>query len=115
MAFYKLEIYLPHTHLEQVCQALWQQDAGHIGRYDHCFCITETTGFWRPLPGAEPYNGQVGQLCSVPEYKLEVTCTGEQLAKTLQNVKQAHPYEEPVIYVTELFATGLTDPKKLPE
>lgn len=111
---YKLEIFVPRTHFEPVRLALQQADAGHIGLYDSCLSVTEVTGFWRPLPGADPYDGEIGRLCSAPEYKIEVCCLAEKLADTLAAVKTAHPYEEPVINVIALAATGLTKREDLP-
>lgn len=109
MECYKLEIFIPKTHFESLQQALQQVDAGHIGAYDSCLSVTPVTGYWRPLPGAEPFNGQVGRLCCAEEYKVEVCCKKEALKETLTAVKQVHPYEEPVINVIVLAATGLTD------
>ncbi len=105
----KLEIFVPRTHLEPLRAALTAVDAGHIGKYDSCLSVTETVGWWRPLPGADPYDGTVGQLCSAPEYKVEVTCRADRLRQTLAAVRAAHPYEEPVINVIALAATGLDE------
>ena len=41
------------------------------------------------------------------ELKVEVSCKGENLAATLAALRAAHPYEEPVINVLPLAATGL--------
>ena len=32
----KLEIFIPESHLSVLQQALWETDAGHIGKYDCC-------------------------------------------------------------------------------
>ncbi|MEG1931672.1 MAG: cytochrome C biogenesis protein [Pygmaiobacter sp.] len=103
----KLEIFIPKTHLELLRAALERVDAGHLGRYDHCFSYSEITGCWRPLPGASPYDGAVGVLCSAPEYKVEVCCLSAKLPETLAAIKAVHPYEEPVIHVLPMLATGL--------
>ena len=103
----KLEIFLPESHFEVVCEALWAVDAGHIGRYDRCLSWTEVHSCWRPLEGASPYDGQVGALSRAKEVKIEVCCMEERLAETLAAVRVAHPYEEPVINVLPLLGTGL--------
>ena len=106
-AYCKLEIFLPESHLSALQEALRAVDAGHIGRYDSCLSYAPVTSCWRPLEGAEPYLGQVGEVCTQPELKVEVTCRTGQLDETLAAVKAVHPYEEPVINVIPLYRTGL--------
>lgn len=106
-SFCKLEIFLPQTHLDVLREALRKVDAGHIGRYDSCLSYSPVTSCWRPLDGAEPYLGEVGELCTQPELKVEVTCSTTRLEETLAAVKAVHPYEEPVINVIPLWRTGL--------
>ena len=103
----KLEIFVPETHLEAVQEALWSVDAGHIGKYDHCMSYSPVTGCWRPLEGADPFLGTENRLSRELELKVEVLCLRERLEETLAAVKMAHPYEEPVINVIPLYATGL--------
>ena len=105
--FCKLEIFLPPTHLEPLREALRRVDAGHIGRYDSCLSYAPVTSCWRPLEGADPYLGEVGELCTQSELKVEVTCRTARLEETLAAVKAVHPYEEPVINVIPLYRTGL--------
>lgn len=51
--------------------------------------------------------GIPGELSQEQELKIEVCCRGERLRETLAAVKEAHPYEEPVINVLPLVGTGL--------
>lgn len=106
-SFCKLEIFLPQSHLEPLRAALQHVDAGHIGCYDSCLSYAPVTSCWRPLEGTTPYLGQVGEVCTQPELKVEVTCRTGQLDETLAAVKAVHPYEEPVINVIPLYRTGL--------
>ena len=105
--FFKLEIFVPESHFEAVRQALRKADAGHIGNYDSCLSVSRVTGLWRPLEGTHPYLGEVGELCSAEELKVEVTVRASALQETLAAVRAAHPYEEPVINAIALYATGL--------
>ena len=107
MELYKLEIFLPESHFEVVRQALWSVDAGHIGAYDRCLSWSRVQSCWRPLAGADPYDGVPGELSQGSEIKIEVCCRGERLSETLAAIKAAHPYEEPVINVLPLMGTGL--------
>ena len=106
-SYCKLEIFVPASHFSAVQTALSESDAGHIGAYDQCLSYSPVTSFWRPLAGTHPYLGAENTLCQAEEFKVEVTCRTEQVDEIMQAVKAAHPYEEPVINVLPLMATGL--------
>ena len=105
--YYKMEIFLPVSHLDAIRRALQEADAGHIGNYDSCMSYSRVIGCWRPLAGTNPYIGREGELSEEEEWKVEVTVDGDRLEETLRAVKAAHPYEEPVINVIALYRTGL--------
>ena len=98
----KLEIYVPEAYLGRLREALNELGACHIGKYDCCSYVAAVTGTWRPLPGAEPYDGTVGELCQGAECKMEAVCPRELAAQAVEAVRQLHPYEEPVIHVLPL-------------
>ena len=106
-SLYKLEIFVPPEAFAPVRQALFSVDAGHIGNYDRCLSWSPVKSCWRPLEGTRPSLGQEGGLQEAEEIKVEVSCKGERLEETLRAVRAAHPYEEPVINVLPLLATGL--------
>ncbi|EEQ57448.1 hypothetical protein CBFG_01158 [Clostridiales bacterium 1_7_47FAA] len=103
----KLEIFIPQSHLSALQKALQAVDAGHIGQYDSCMSYSPVTGCWRPLQGSTPYIGNMGELSTEPEMKVEVTCPAEKVKETLRAIKNVHPYEEPVINVIPLYMTGM--------
>lgn len=105
--YFKMEIFIPESHLEPLRKVLQQEDAGHIGKYDSCLSYSRVTGCWRPLEGADPYIGAEGQVSEEEELKVEVTVRGSRLDETLAAVKKVHPYEEPVVNVIELYRTGM--------
>lgn len=107
--YFKLEIFLPESHFDAVRDALAAADAGHIGIYDRCLSVSRVTSQWRPLDGAQPYNGTVGQLCVAEELKVEVCCAADRLEHTLDLVRAAHPYEVPVINILPLCGIGVPD------
>lgn len=98
----RLEIFVPQGHVSQVREALAQIGAGVIGNYDHCMAITQVTGSFRPLEGANPFEGKIGKISTVTEYKLEVNCRRELVKQAIQAVKNVHPYEEPLINIIPL-------------
>ena len=56
------------------------------------------------MPGANPYDGEIGVLCTADEYKVEVCCAVDALKKTFESIRAMHPYEEPVINVIPLMS-----------
>lgn len=96
---YKIEVYLPAEYLEAIQLALTAAQAGIVGNYDNVFATTQVTGHWRPLPGSDPFQGNIGEMESAPEIKLEVNCKKEHVSATLQAIRVAHPYEEPLMRV----------------
>ena len=75
---------------------------GVIGKYDHCVAIHPVQGFFRPLPGANPFDGEIGEIKETVEYKLEVNCRRELVNDAIQVIRTIHPYEEPLINVIPL-------------
>ena len=93
----KLEIFIPKSHFKDLQDALRLVDASVIGDYDSVLSYSTVRGTWRPLPDANPYEGETGVLCEAEEYKVEVRCHAEKLVQTIAAIKAIHPYEEPVI------------------
>lgn len=91
---YKLAVFVPTSHVEQVREALGNSGAGHIGNYSHCTFQSEGTGTFKPLEGTNPYIGQQGELEKVNEYRLETIVPKSKLSSVLAAMEQAHPYEE---------------------
>ena len=106
-SLYKLEIFVPPEAFAPVRQALFSVDAGHIGNDDRCVSWSPVQCCWRRRAGTRPCRGPVGELQEAEELKVEVSCKGARLEETLRAVRAAHPYEEPVINVLPLLATGL--------
>lgn len=92
--FYKLVTFVPRGYEDQVRQALAEAGAGVIGAYSHCSFQTAGTGTFKPLPGASPFIGSEGQLEHVEEFRLEMLLPRYRLARVLQALRRAHPYEE---------------------
>lgn len=99
---YKLEIFIPEDFVQPLLDALAGAGAGVVGNYDHCSSLIPVRGTWRPLPGADPYDGEIGKLSTASEVKVEVNCPRESVRAALQAARRVHPYEEPVINVIPL-------------
>lgn len=98
----KLEIFVPHDHAMKLADALSEIGVGVIGNYDHCFALIPVRGFFRPMAGADPFAGTVGELSEVAEYKLEVNCRRELVEEAIRAARRSHPYEEPLINIFPL-------------
>ncbi len=108
ISFFKLEIFIPESHFGALQTALYEADAGHIGKYDCCLSYSPVMGTWRPLEGTSPYKGDVNKISCEPEWKVELTIRAEQLRETMDAIRRVHPYEEPVINVIPLWGTSFT-------
>lgn len=100
--------YVPETHLQEVLDAMAAAGAGAIGDYDRCAFFSSGTGTFRPLEGANPYTGKVGEVETTSEVRLEMVCPPELLPSVLNAHNQAHPYEEPAVFaeVTQIARRG---------
>lgn len=98
----KLEIFTPQEHTLKIRAVLAKIGVGVIGNYDHCVAISQVTGYFRPLEGAEPFDGKVGEIKVTTEYKLEVNCKRELVKDAIEVIKRVHPYEEPLINIFPL-------------
>jgi hypothetical protein len=98
----KLEIFTPQEHVLRIRHELAKIGVGRIGNYDHCVAVYPVQGYYRPLEGANPFEGEVGKISSGVEYKIEVNCKRELVNDAIRVVKSVHPYEEPLINVFPL-------------
>ncbi len=98
----KLEIFTPQAYALTIRDELAKIGVGVIGNYDHCVAIYPVQGYFRPLEGANPFDGEVGKIKETVEYKIEVNCRRELVKDALQVIERLHPYEEPLINVIPL-------------
>ncbi|MGM0535493.1 MAG: NGG1p interacting factor NIF3 [Pseudomonadota bacterium] len=101
---YKLAFFVPVAHAEAVKEAVFATGAGRIGDYEACCFQTRGTGQFRPLAGADPHIGRVGDLEQVEELKVELVCEDSLVDKAIEALRSAHPYEEPAFDVWQLAA-----------
>ncbi|WP_372763915.1 NGG1p interacting factor NIF3 [Litorivivens sp.] len=99
---YKLIVFIPETHVEEVKNALFEAGAGRQGDYDCCAWQTRGQGQFRPLKGSSPFIGAQGAVETVAEYRVEMLCEPSLLSAVVGALRQAHPYEEPAFEVIQL-------------
>ncbi|KAA0210013.1 hypothetical protein FBQ84_07010 [Ignavibacteria bacterium CHB1] len=100
---YKIFVFVPESYLEKVFIAMSKSGAGVIGNYRNCSFRTIGTGTFLPLENSEPYSGKAGELSIEREYKLEMECGYELLQTVIENMINAHPYEEVAYEIYEFF------------
>jgi len=98
----KLEIFVPQEHALKIRDELAKIGVGRIGNYDHCVAIAPVQGYYRPLLGANPFEGEIGKISEVMEYKVEVNCKRELANEAIKVIRSVHPYEEPLINILPL-------------
>lgn len=99
---YKLAFFVPLEDAEAVKEAVFATGAGRIGDYEACCFETRGTGQFRPLDGADPHIGKVGDLEKVEEVKVELVCEDHLIRSAVAALRTAHPYEEPAFDVWRL-------------
>jgi hypothetical protein len=99
---YKIVVFVPTAHADAIREVLGKAGAGSSGNYEFASFSATGLGRFRPLKGAKPVIGEVGKLEAVEEERIETVVRVEDLADVVYKVRQAHPYEEPVIDVYEL-------------
>lgn len=105
-------VHVPPAALKNVTDALFAAGAGEIGDYSHCAFAFEGTGQFRPEEGADPTEGDVGELYSATETRVVFTAPRARRRQLITALRAAHPYEEPAFDIVEMAPTG--DPETLP-
>lgn len=83
-----------------VRSAMNDAGAGRIGLYEACTFSGRGTGRFMARPEAHPVVGEAGESAS-DESRLEAVCGPQEVSRVVAAIRSAHPYEEPVILVTE--------------
>ena len=98
----KLVTFVPHESAEEVRAAIAEAGAGKIGDYDSCTFTSEGEGRFRPLDGATPAIGRIGEVEVVAEARVEAVFPRGRRRQVLEALRAVHPYEEPAYDVIEL-------------
>ncbi len=101
-----LVVYVPDDAAEPLLSALAAAGAGRLGDYERCAFLSTGTGTFRPLPGASPAVGEVGEQSRVGEVRIEMALPRQRSGDVLAALRAAHPYEEPAFAILENRATA---------
>ena len=99
----KMVTFTPHSHVDQVRNALFNAGAGSIGDYDSCSYNLTGEGTFRGGENTHPFAGEVGTLHTEPEVRTEVILPNYKKEEVIRALIAVHPYEEPAydIYALE--------------
>jgi len=100
---YKIKVTVPLESADSVRDALGSAGAGRFNKYDHCSFMYPVKGRFRPLEGASPAIGSVGNVEEVDEMCIECICHKDIIEEVVVALKKAHPYEEPAIDILPRF------------
>jgi dinuclear metal center YbgI/SA1388 family protein len=104
----KLTVFVPTDAAAPVRAAVGDAGAGRIGDYDYASYTSGVgQGRFRPLEGAHPMVGTVGELETVEEVRVEVLMPRHLRSSVVRAMLAAHPYEEPAYDVTEVADPGV--------
>lgn len=100
MPMTSLTVYVPRDARARVERAMMSAGAGRIGNYDGCSFSVDGTGSFTPRSGARPAIGAIGAPSHAEEVRLETVCPGPLAPSVIAAIRNAHPYEEPLVVAT---------------
>ncbi|WP_210651714.1 Nif3-like dinuclear metal center hexameric protein [Nocardioides sp. SYSU D00065] len=104
----KIVVFAPESAADAVRTALTDAGAGRLGDYDSCTYSMAGQGRFRPLDGASPAIGRVGELEVVDEARIEAVVPRGRRTAVVRALLDAHPYEEPAFDVLPLADPGVS-------
>jgi dinuclear metal center YbgI/SA1388 family protein len=96
---YKVIVFVPAGHADEVRDAMAGAGAGRLGNYEKCSFELQGTGTFQGNAQSNPTIGKVGVFERVREVRLEMIAMGGVLAGVIAAMRKAHPYEEPAFDV----------------
>ncbi|QQY80490.1 dinuclear metal center YbgI/SA1388 family protein [Keratinibaculum paraultunense] len=105
---YKLVVFVPNSHRDEVRNALGEGGAGWIGNYSHCTYNVEGIGTFMPREGTNPYIGEMHELEEVIETRIETIVEKKNLNSVINKMLEVHPYEEVAYDIYPLMNQGKT-------
>lgn len=84
-----------------VMEAVFDAGAGRVSNYDRAAYHHVVTGQFRPLEGANPAVGSIGEVEEVSEVRWEFVAPASRRGAITKALCEAHPYEHPAFDVVE--------------
>ncbi len=93
---------VPVDRAQRVLDALHAAGAGAVGDYRDAAWLVDGVGQFRPVGGAGPAVGVVGDLSRVAETRIEVVLERRLRRSVVEALRAAHPYEEVAFNLNEV-------------
>ncbi|MEO7802297.1 MAG: Nif3-like dinuclear metal center hexameric protein [Ginsengibacter sp.] len=90
----KLITLVPHSHADEVREALFAAGAGNFSQYDHVSFNSNGIGTFTAKQGAKPFLGDIGKAHNEEETKMEVMMQSYNQHNVIQALLSSHPYQE---------------------
>ena len=108
---HRIVTFVPEGEVDAVRAALAEANAGTIGAYTHCSFLSPGDGTFFGQEGSNPAVGTAGRLERVREVRLEMPFHARDLARVVDGLRAAHPYEEPAFDLVALAPPPPADPR----
>lgn len=99
---FKVVVFVPSTHVEELSRALFSVGGGVIGNYQNCSFRLNGIGTFKGNENSNPFLGKKGKTEKVEEVRLELIVDAWNLNKVINSIKSMHPYEEPAFDIYPL-------------
>lgn len=98
-----LVVTVPESHADQIREVMGRKGAGKSTNYSFASFSVKGVSRFQPEQGAQPFIGQMGELQTVIEERIETVCALDCLEDVIRAIKEAHPYEETVIDIHPIY------------
>ena len=116
--YYKVLVFIPEENVEKFKNKMNDEGFASEGDYEYCFFSTKGSGQFKPVENAHPHIGELDQIETVEEVKVEFMIQEYERTKAEDCINVLHPYETPVydfIPLTKTVKRGLGMIGQLPE
>ncbi|ARJ49871.1 Nif3-like dinuclear metal center hexameric protein [Staphylococcus lutrae] len=104
--YYKVQVYIPKVAADTFKHALSQHGLAREGNYEYCFFNMQGEGQFKPIGDATPHIGQINEIETVQEIKIEFMIESSQVELTKNLIHKHHPYETPVYDFIRMVRSG---------
>ncbi|MDY5060763.1 Nif3-like dinuclear metal center hexameric protein [Staphylococcus simulans] len=116
--YFKVQVFIPEEDVETFKDKMNEEGFASEGDYEYCFFSTKGAGQFKPVANAQPHIGELDQIETVEEVKVEFMIQNHERTKAEYYINALHPYETPVydfIPLTKTLEHGLGMIGELPE
>ncbi len=100
---FKIGVNVPAEFLDRMMDSVTEVMEPVYPKYERTFMYWPVKGTWRPVEGAEPFIGTVGDIEVADEIRLEFAVKEKDLKNVISKIAEVHPYEEPAIDVIPMY------------